>query len=216
MNTAETSAFIAGYGPASRDRICFAWNQKHAGDFRDDNASVRQEVIAAVLAEPGKTDLDLIADLFEAEARWSKEAWCVRDSFSTIGTLLLRRGGIAQLDRFLEWFAVSFDSYSQCHAMSLDPVTLAPLISEVERRLAAGSNDRWKARLEMARDLFAKHKSGNPLKGMVKLGPSELRKAKVSVHGENWFDRLKKAYKKMIWRTRRWSSSRCARHYYGH
>jgi hypothetical protein len=107
--------------------------------------------------------------------------------------MLLKRGGIAQLDHFLEWFAVSFDSYGQCHAMPLDPVTLAPLISEVDRRLAGVSDARPKAKLGMARDLFAKHTSGHPLKGMVKLSPSELGKAKVVVCRENWFDRLKKA-----------------------
>jgi hypothetical protein len=79
----------------------------------------------------------------------------------------------------LEWFAVSFDAYSECHAMSLDPITLAPLISEVDRRLANTVDERQKARLEMAQKLFAKHKSGDPLKGMMKLDPSDLGKAKV-------------------------------------
>jgi hypothetical protein len=122
MNTDNTIAsFITGYGPELRGMICFAWNQKHAAEFHDENDVFRQQVIAAVLAEPYKAGLDLVGDLFEAEAHWSKEAWCIRNSFSKLGSILLRRGGAAQLDRFLEWFAVSFDAYSECHAMSLDP-----------------------------------------------------------------------------------------------
>lgn len=196
MNTEDTTTFISGYGPHCRDRICFAWNQKHASDFRDENDSFRQQVIAAVIAEPGKVGLDLVADLFEAEARWSKEAWCVRDAFSTLGSMLLKRGGTAQLDHFIEWFCISFDSYSQCHAMSLDPVTLAHLISEVDRRLADAIDDRKKARLEMAQQLFAKHKSGDPLKGMLKLNPSELGKARVVTRSEGLLCKIRSIFSK--------------------
>jgi hypothetical protein len=199
MNAEETSAFVTGYSPSFRDRICFAWNQKHGAELRDQNDGFRQEIIATVIAQPDHADLQLIADLFEAEARWSKEAWCVRHAFSMLGTMLLKRGGVAWLDHFLDWFAVSFDTYGACHAMSLDPITLAPLVSEVERRLVEARDDRNKARLEMARDLFAKHKSGNPLQGMVKLGPSELSelsKARVVSPAETWFDRLKKVFKR--------------------
>jgi hypothetical protein len=188
MSTNDATRFIRDYGPESRNRIGFAWNGKHAEGFVDENDSFRQRIIAAVLAEPDAAGLDLVGDLFEAEARWSKEAWCVRDAFSALGSILLTRGGTAQLDRFLEWFAVSFDSYSECHAMSLNPVAPTPLIAEVERRLAGAVDEREKAGLEMARALFAKHKSGNPLAGMVKLGASELANAKASVESRGWFD----------------------------
>ena len=88
MTTEDTAAFIDGYGPDSLERICFAWNQKHAAEFVDANDAFRQQVIAAVLSDPGKAGIDLIADLFEAEARLSNEAGCVRRWFSKLVTFL--------------------------------------------------------------------------------------------------------------------------------
>ena len=142
MKTEDTTSFINSYDRDSRDRICFAWNQKHAGEFVDENDSFRQQAIAAVVAEPGKAGLDLVGDLFEAEAQWSKEAWCVRDPFAALGSILLKRGGTEQFDRFARWFGASMDIYCQYHAMGIDPVTPASLISEVDRRLAGISDDK--------------------------------------------------------------------------
>lgn len=192
----NTAAFITSYGPGSRERICFAWNQKHAAEFVDVNDAFRQQVIATVVSEPGKTKLDLIADLFEAEARWSREAWCVRDSFSKLGSILLKRGGEEQLDRFIPWVGVSMDTYCQCHAMDIDPVTLAPLISEVDRRLAKVADDREKARLEMVQNLFAKLKTGNAMEGMFKVDPSQLGPARVVSKTEIWFHRVLRLFKR--------------------
>jgi hypothetical protein len=195
MSAEETKSFISSYGPDLRFRICFAWNGKHADDFRDTNDSLRQEIIDAVLAEPDKAGLDLVADLFEAEAQWSKEAWCVRDSFSILGSILLNRGCTAKLNHFLDWFAVSFDSYSECHAMSLAPAILDPLISEIDRHLTEAIDNRRRKELEMARNLFVKHKSGKPLKGMAKLGRNEVKKAKIVGGSGTLIDRLKKNFK---------------------
>ncbi len=196
MNTEDAATFISSYDLNSREHICFAWNQKHAAEFIDLNDAFRQQVIAAVVSEPGRAGLDLVADLFEAEARWSREAWCVRDSFSKLGSILLKRGGEEQLDRFIPWFGVSMDTYCQCHAMAIDPVTLAPLISEVERRLADVADDRAKARLEMVQNLFAKLKSGNPMEGMFKVDPSELGPARVVSKAELWFGRFLRLFKR--------------------
>ncbi|MGA2796317.1 MAG: hypothetical protein ABSE63_01935 [Thermoguttaceae bacterium] len=196
MNTEDTTVFIAGYSPESQSRICFAWNGKHAADFVDVNDTFRQQVIASVLAEPGKASLDLVGDLFQAEGQRSKEAWCIRDSFSKLGTILLKCGGASQLDRFLDSFALSFDSYSECHAMTLDQVTLAPLISEVEARLAGAKDKCQKARLVMARDLFAKHESGNPLKGMFKVNPSQLGPARAVSKVKIWFHKVLRLFRR--------------------
>lgn len=196
MTTEDTIAFIDGYGPACRERICFAWNQKHAADFVDANDAFRQQVIAAVVSEPGKAGLDLIADLFEAEARWSREAWCVRDSFSKLASILLKRGGEGQLDRFIPWVGVSMDTYCQCHAMDIDPVTLAPLISEVDRRLEQVADDREKARLEMVQKLFAKLRSGKPMEGMFKVDPSQLGPARVVSKAELWFNKVVRLFRR--------------------
>jgi hypothetical protein len=195
MNTEETASFIAEYGTESRNRICFAWNQKHAADFIDENDAFRQRVITAVVAEPGKAGLELVGDLFEAEAKWSREAWCVRDTFSSLGSILLKRGGTTQLAVFLQWFGVSMDTYCQCHAMDLDPVTLAPLISEVDRSLGETKDNQQKAKLEMARQLFAKIKSGNPMQGMFKLGGDKLGPARVVTKAEIWFDKILRFFK---------------------
>jgi len=198
MNNEEIITFVRNYAPDSRSRICFAWNQKHAADFVDENDLFRQQVIKAVIADPDEVSLELVGHLFEAEAKWSKEAWCVRDSFSTLGGILLNRGGIEQLDCFFEWFTLSFDSYSQCHAMLLDSEVLDSLISEVERRFADAKGDKEKAMLELAQQLFAKHKSGDPLKGMVKLHPSHLGRAKaLSLSGwRGLISKIKRAFDK--------------------
>ncbi|MBU6172180.1 MAG: hypothetical protein KGQ60_00155 [Planctomycetes bacterium] len=195
MTTEDTAAFIDGYGPDSLERICFAWNQKHAAEFVDANDAFRQQVIAAVLSDPGKAGIDLIADLFEAEARWSNEAGCVRRWFSKLASLLLVRGGEEQLDRFIEWVGVSMNTYCQCHAMEIDPVTLARLISEVHRRRKKVANVRERAGLEMVRVLFAKLKSDNPMEGMLLFDPSQRGRARGGSKTALWFEKVLRLFR---------------------
>jgi hypothetical protein len=164
-----TTDFITGYTADTRDRIAFAWNQKHGAEFKDSNFQFRQQVIKGVIAAPEQTSIELLHDLFEAEARWSKEAWCICDGFGKIGALMLKRRGIDSLDHFLKWFSNSFDSFSECHTMQLDSSTVDAMLNEVNRRLAAADKDADKGRLEIAKMLFDKFKKGNPTQGMFKV-----------------------------------------------
>lgn len=63
--------------------------------------------------------------------------------------------------------------------MSIVPEVLTHLISEIDRRLGEIRDNREKGRHEMARKLFVKHDSGNPLKGMSKVDPNLVDKLKI-------------------------------------
>jgi hypothetical protein len=184
--------FINGYTHDNRDSIAFVWNQKHGAELRDSNYKVRQDVIAAVVDAPEQVSIDLLHDLFEAEARWSKEAWCICDGFAKIGMLMLKRGGTNSLDHFLAWFSNSFDTFCGCHTMQLDPITVDALLQEVNRRLAATPKDPDKSSLEMAKGLFEKFKKGNPAEGLFKLSTdTKFKDIRVVSKFEIWIHKLK-------------------------
>lgn len=186
------SEFIDKYTQANRDRIIFAWNQKHGEEFNDSNFQFRQKVIDGVIAAPERANINLLRNLFEAEARWSKEAWCVCDGFAQVGTLMLKRGGIDSLDHFLLWFSNSFDAFSECHTMQLDPATVNMLLQEINRRLTITSKDSDKSRLEMAKMLFEKYKTGNPAQGMIRLSAdTKFQNIRAVSKFEIWFDKLR-------------------------
>jgi hypothetical protein len=183
--------FIAEYDHNSSDRICFAWNQKHGAEFGDSNCLFRRQVIEAVLANSGQARFDLLRDLFEAEARWSKEAWSVGNYFPSLGELVLHRGGDGSLEHFVAWFANSFDAWCACHTMSLDRVTCDSLLEKVEQRLIAATDAAQKAKLELARDLFVKHKKGNPAQGLICVGPdTQIKNVRVVSRLKAWLSRI--------------------------
>jgi hypothetical protein len=195
MISQETADFIARYGDSSsRERIRFDWNKKHGNEFSDTNSSFRRQVAEAVLAASGQAPLNLICDLFEAEALCSKEAWCISLSFAPLGGLLLTRGGIAVLDLFAANCCASFDSYTASHTMNLDPVTVAALYAETARRLKESTDEIDRKRLAMTLDLFGKYRNGNPGKNVVMLSGDKLKGVKVKVVSgpRRWLAQLKR------------------------
>ena len=105
---------------------------------------------------------------------------------------MLKRGGIDSLDHFLVWFSNSFDAFSACHTMQLDPITVDALLREVSRRLVAVPKDPDKSRLEMAKMLFDKFKKGNPAQGMFKVSAdTKFKDIRVVSKFEIWIHKLK-------------------------
>src|SRR4051794_22177657 len=99
----EVAEFIRSYTKtAGGVRIRFDWNGKHAEGFVDHNLEFRAAVRDAVLADVTSAPLELVCDLFRAETQFSREAWCIVDGVSVLAETLLRSGGPAYLDDYLE------------------------------------------------------------------------------------------------------------------
>jgi hypothetical protein len=153
---AGAADFIAHYDPArDRARVAFAWNGRHADDFRDANQEFRESVLGAVLRNPGAAPIELVRDLYDAETAWAKEAWCVNsEAVRALAGELLTRGGSAYVEDYLAgkigrgmdaFCAASFDCPRQLAAQ---------LLAEVEARLAAGAEGQRLRLLEVGRDIF--------------------------------------------------------------
>lgn len=150
----DVAAFIAGYTPADEARIRFDWNGKHAEEFVDRNIGFREPIREAVLADVSAAPLELVRDLFRAETQFSREAWCIVDGVSVLGESLIRRGGTAYLDDYLEGKFQSFDA-SLGSAFEYDLPLARAMLAEVRSRLAASPNSP-KARLwQGGEELFA-------------------------------------------------------------
>jgi hypothetical protein len=148
--------FIARYDPArDRARVAFAWNGKHADDFRDANQEFRRQVVRAALRDVSRVPVELVRDLYDAETAWAKEAWGVdHRAVSTFARELLTRGGAAFVEDYLagkvgRGMDASMSAHFEC------PRQLAQqLLAEVVARLAAGAEGERLRLLEAGRDIF--------------------------------------------------------------
>src|SRR3954471_11702433 len=95
--------FVERYDPArDRARIAFAWNVKHAEQFRDANEEFRGRVLECALANLGTVPIVLVRDLYDAETAWAAEAWCVNaEAVRALAEELLTRGGPDYVEAFL-------------------------------------------------------------------------------------------------------------------
>src|ERR1700688_4466975 len=98
----DLPSFVAGYSREYQPSIAFAWNGKHAADFVDRNQKFRWEVIGHCIALPEAAAPTLLADLFLADAEWSRQAWGSPQHFGKRRALLLERGGEEALVPFSE------------------------------------------------------------------------------------------------------------------
>lgn len=150
----DVAAFIAGYKSTDEARIRFDWNGKHAEVFVDRNGKIRKAVREAVLADVSAAPLELIRDLFRAETQFSGEAWGIAEGVGVLAEALLRRGGPAYLDDYLEGKFQSFDS-SLGSAFDYDLPLARAMLAEVRSRLASSPKSA-KTRLRQAgEELFA-------------------------------------------------------------
>jgi len=148
----EVTAFIANYSSSDESRIRFDWNGKHAADFVDRNMEFRESVREAVLEDVSSAPLELVRDIFRAETRCSKEAWCIVKGVGVLAEALLRRGGTLYLDDYLEGKFQSFDA-SLGSAFKVDLPLAHAMLCAVRQRIQSmpGSAmiDLWRAGEEL-------------------------------------------------------------------
>jgi hypothetical protein len=186
----DVPSFIAGYSSEYQPRIAFAWNGKHAADFVDGNQQFRWEVIGHCIAHPEAAGPAILADLFLADAEWSRQAWGAPQHFGKLGALLLERGGDEALVPFSEGFASSFDTYGACHAMTLPPFVLARLREATVVALAAARDDAATKRLTACRELFGKLTDGTARNGWATVAPGTTVSG-VRVMRTGWLHKLR-------------------------
>jgi len=130
----DVAKFVTNYSGADEDRIRFDWNGKHAEEFVDRNMDFRESVREAVLENVSSAPLVLVRDLFRAETQFSREAWGIVDGVWELAECLLRRGGTAYLDDYLEGKHQSFDA-SLGSAFEYDLPLAQAMLAAVQHRL---------------------------------------------------------------------------------
>jgi hypothetical protein len=150
------SEFIRSYSSSvGEPRIRFDWNGKHADGFVDCNMEFRNAIREAVLADIAAAPLQLVRDLFRAETQCSREAWGIVDGVGMLAEALLRRGGPAYLDDYLEGKFHSFDA-SLGSAFEYDLPLAHAMLAEVRERLRSSPGSPRARLWRGGEDLFAK------------------------------------------------------------
>jgi hypothetical protein len=148
----DIAAFIASYTAADEPRIRFDWNGEHAEGFADRNMAFRDAVREAVLRDVAAAPVELVRDLFRAETHFSREAWCISEGVGVLAEALLRRGGAAYLDDYLDGKFQSFDA-SLGSAFEYDLPLAQSLLAGVRERLRASPDspnaDLWRSGEEL-------------------------------------------------------------------
>lgn len=178
-------SFAATYDSSQRDKIRFAWNGKHATEFKDDNLEFRKAVVAAALSEPEKCPLSLISDLLDEEALCSREAWGAPMYFSELLTILLRRGGREYLKKFAVAMNATFDTFGASHAISISSQEAKQFLGDVDHLLIAEPDKETRALLEAAKVLFEKIGNGDAAKGWAVVQPGAPVKNVKILHDQN-------------------------------
>ncbi|MDF1663108.1 MAG: hypothetical protein P1V97_15140 [Planctomycetota bacterium] len=114
-------------------KIKFAWNGRHAQEFRASNIEFRNQVTSSICEDFREVSLQLIMDLFEETSKCSKEAW---GSFPRYGELcghLLRVGKVHSFPHAFHWRSVCMDTWMTSETPSL----LIEEIDELRRDLPA-------------------------------------------------------------------------------
>jgi hypothetical protein len=191
----ELLAFVSGYNADSKSLICFNWNGKHSSDFEDYNQPFRRTILNYIF-EIDQTDIrvELLRDLFLAEAFWAREAWCVYQNFHVIGEKLIRYGGMPYIDDFLEGAFTSFDTYCSSRMMELFDYDFSHLINELKTRKKKAKDSESRQRYKNAIELFKTYMKGNPKEGIISItGSVAVKDVKEMKH--NLFSRLLKRFK---------------------
>lgn len=151
----KESQFIQSYSSsAGEPRIRFEWNGKHAEGFVDCNMEFRNAIREAVLANVAAAPLELVRDLFRAETQCSREAWGIVDGVGILAEALVRRGGPAYLDDYLEGKFQSFDA-SLGSAFEYDLPLARAMLAEVRERLRSSPDSPRAPLWRSGEELFA-------------------------------------------------------------
>lgn len=149
------SQFIQSYSSsADEPSIRFEWNGKHAEGFVDGNMEFRNAIREAVLANVAATPIELVRDLFRAETQCSREAWGIVDGVGILAESLVRRGGPAYLDDYLEGKFQSFDA-SLGSAFEYDLPLARAMLAEVRERLRSSPDSSRAPLWRSGEELFA-------------------------------------------------------------
>jgi len=181
--------FISEYRTADKERIAFAWNGKHAGEFSDANQEFRWAVAKGCIENPALASTELIEHLFLADAEWSRQAWGAPNHFAALGKALLLRGGCCAIDAFSAGLMVSFDTFGACHQIRLPADQLELLIADLKTRLGGCQDEKVKLRLESALELFQKIQADTATTGWQTLRPGAEVK-NIRIVSPSWFQRL--------------------------
>lgn len=119
MDTRDVEAFVSQYSSPDAARVAFVWNGKHAEEFKDDSQVFRWQVIEYCLTHPDAAPAELLAALFEAETRWTREARGASKYLTRTAELFLKRVRASRLDVFIRGVLRSKDTYGACSQMEL-------------------------------------------------------------------------------------------------
>jgi hypothetical protein len=125
--------FIRNYSSSDRERVRFDWNGAPGPDLIDRNHDFRKAILAAVLVDPDRCPVDLLADLFTAETAYSKEAWGIDPRVRDVAKALLQRVGHAQVEVFVRGSRQGFDAHLACATVDINPELRAALVRHCEQ-----------------------------------------------------------------------------------
>jgi hypothetical protein len=184
-----TDDFISRYVSEQRPQIDFAWNGKHAEEFKDINQDFRWQVVRLCIAQPELAPLNLLEHLFLADAEWAAEAWGSPHHFAELGTLLLERGQEAALDSFSHGYVRSFDTYGACHQIQLNSLLLSKLSVSATEQLTQATDEKQKKRLEAVIELLAQIEKSTAAQGWAQVGPG-TPVSNIRVVWPRWYHKL--------------------------
>ena len=177
--------YIENYTESDFGKIEFAWNEKHAEDFVDENQDFRQSIVEACVEDPSSASDDLLQILFIEEAKWAREAWGSPRNFGQLGQLLLERGGEEPVRTFATGMNYSFDTFGACHEITLSPADQQAVTAVVDGFLETESDENQRPRFEAVKELLEKIAQGSATEGWVKVEPgtpvSNVRVVKPSI-----------------------------------
>lgn len=185
----SAAEFISQYTASSRGEIDFAWNGKHAADFRDSNQEFRWQVVDLCINQSSLASPLLLEHLFLADAEWAAEAWGSPHHFAQLGSALLEVGQEAVLDSFSKGFVRSFDTFGACHEIQLSKPLHARLSASAKEALSVATEENHLKRLEAALALFTKLENETATQGWAKVEPG-TPVSNIHVVWPRWYHRL--------------------------
>ena len=125
----EIEEFVKNYSEDDELEIMFAWNGKHADDFKDENMEFRLAVLEYFKENRGVFPVTLIAALYDAETEFAREAWGVNPVVSLLAEDLLERGREAYAPIYLKGWYRGMDAHIQSRQIELSDECLKDLLS---------------------------------------------------------------------------------------
>ncbi|MDH3944214.1 MAG: hypothetical protein OEV06_08990 [Anaerolineae bacterium] len=147
--------YVLNYDPmVDKERIVFAWNGKHAVDFKDANREFRLEVIGYFIEHAEATPIRLIRDLYTSETKFAEQAWGVNMVVSDLAEQLLKRGGIDYLEDYLAGLWRGMDAFIASRRIKLSKELNIKLADACMRLANLPENTGRKDQLEFTAGLF--------------------------------------------------------------